>query len=144
MKTPTIGLIVFSLLLSCETKESADKDDAVKTGKTFDSEELKWLKPYDKTQTIIFVSEKGESDSITFYKPVADHDTVHSFEQGYAGYSYLTVPYDFTKGSYHQFAMMGDGKTRYTSDIFKIVKSTSGYNAREIEFIGTLFDGADK
>ncbi|MBS3913619.1 MAG: hypothetical protein KG003_03920 [Bacteroidetes bacterium] len=69
----------------------------------------------------------------------ATSDSTRSFEQGFSNTNYLTVNYDFTKGSYHQFAMMSDGKTRYDQDFVNASKSSAAYGNLEIGFIGTLF-----
>ena len=49
------------------------------------------------------------------------------------------MPYEFTKGSYHQFAMMSGGTKRYPQDILNLMKSSSDYGSLEIIFLGTIF-----
>jgi hypothetical protein len=105
----------------------------------FTRNELKWYKPYDKTDTVIFFSEKNESDTIIFQAKESGSSSTRGFEQGFYNTNYLTVPYYFTKGSYHQFAMMSDGKTRYDQDILNMSKSSSSTGFMEIIFIGTIF-----
>jgi hypothetical protein len=105
----------------------------------FSNKELMWFKPFDKNDTVVYISEKSELDTIIFYKTVHGSDTIRSFEQGYFNTNYLIVPYEFTKSSYHQFAIMGDNKTRYNQDILKISKSSDGYGSFELIFIGTIF-----
>jgi len=110
----------------------------------FESDKLIWFKPFTKTDTVVFISEKGERDSIIFKAPKAKSDSTRNFEQGFSNTNYLTVNYDFTKGSYHQFAMMGDGKTRYDQDFVNAYKSSAGYSSLEIGFIGTLYSDSIK
>ncbi|PSR52498.1 hypothetical protein AHMF7605_02640 [Adhaeribacter arboris] len=78
----------------------------------FTTEELIWYKPFIKSDSIIYISDKGEKDTIIFKAPEAASDSTRSFEQGFSNTNYLTVVYEFSKGSYHQSAMMSDGKTR--------------------------------
>jgi hypothetical protein len=112
--------------------------------KKFTTEELKWYKPFSKTDTIIFISDRTEWDTIIFHKIVRDSDSKRDFEQGFYDMNYLTVPYNFTKGSYHQFALMSDGKTYYDQDILNMSKSSNTNNGEiEIIFIGTIFSGEE-
>ena len=104
----------------------------------FTSDELMWYKPFNKTDTVLFISEKGKTDTIIFKAPVSTSDSTRNYEQGFSNTNYLTVNYCFTKGSYHQFALMSDGKTRYDQDFVNAYKSSSGYGSLEIGFIGTL------
>jgi hypothetical protein len=87
------------------------------------------------------MSEKAEHDTIIFRKTVANSDSVRNFGQGYYNVNYLDVPYEFTKGSYHQFANMGNGQGLYSQDVVKISKSSSNNKMLEIIFIGTIFNG---
>lgn len=105
----------------------------------FTTDELIWYKPFTKTDSVVFISDKGEKDTIIFKVPESASDSTRDFEQGFSNTNYLTVNYDFTKGSYHQFAIMGDGKTHYDQDFVNAYKSSAGYSSLEISFIGTLF-----
>lgn len=110
----------------------------------FTDEQLKWFKPFSHTDTVIFRSANNELDTIIFDKVHLDRDTVRNFlEQGYYSTNYLSVPYKFTKGSYHQFALMGDGKNRYDQALFSLSKSSNGQSEFEIVFIGTIFNGKE-
>ncbi|HKC68019.1 MAG TPA: hypothetical protein VKG26_07295 [Bacteroidia bacterium] len=106
----------------------------------FTNDELIWYKPFTKTHSVIFISEKGDRDTIIFKAPEHGSESKRDFEQGFYNANFLSVNYDFTKGSYHQFAMMSDGKTRYDQDFVSIYKSSAGYSDLEIGFIGTLFN----
>ncbi|MCO5947290.1 hypothetical protein [Mucilaginibacter flavidus] len=111
--------------------------------KGFTNDELKWFIPYNKTDTVVFISNKGEIDTVVFLKKVASSDTVRSLERGYYNTNYLTVTYTLTKGSYHQFALMSDRKTRYSQDILNISKTSDGTKTLEITFLGTIFNGKE-
>ena len=106
--------------------------------KDFTEKELLWFKPFSKTATVIYTSEKGEKDTITFNSTKIDSESVRSFERGYYNTKYLTVNYNLTNGSYHKFALMSDGKTRYTHHFANFAKSSS-YSHLEITFIGLFF-----
>jgi hypothetical protein len=131
IRTLLIPILLAHILTSCWNKVEKVKD--------FSNNDLLWYRPYNKTDTVVFISEKSELDTIVFFKKIATSDSTRSFEQGISNTNYLTVPYDFTKGSYHQFAIMGDGKTRYSQDILNMSKSSSGHGSLEIIFIGTIF-----
>jgi len=109
--------------------------------KEFTEDELKWQKPFDKTDTVIFISENNELDTIIFYKTVAKSHSVRSLERGFYDENYLTVRYEFSSGSYHQSARMSDGGERYTHHFVNMVRSSSDYQSLEITFIGTFFSG---
>jgi len=112
--------------------------------KDFTKDEIKWFSPYNEIDTVIFISKKSELDTIIFYKKIAQSDTIRNMSLGFYNENYLTVPYKPTKGSYHQFALMSDGKTRYDQNIFSISKSSSvNYSTLEITFFGTIFNGKE-
>jgi len=130
MKPPLYALLIF-LLAGCFNK--LYKVDG------FTRKELMWYRPFNKTDTVIFISERNESDTIIFQAKKSSSDSTRSIEQGFSNTNYLSVPYCFTKGSYHQFAMMSDGKTRYDQDILNTSKCSAGYGSMEIIFIGMIF-----
>ena len=112
--------------------------------KDFTKQDLKWFTPYNKSNTVIFISKKGELDTIIFYQTTASSDTIRNFEQGYYNENHLSVQYKLTRGSYHQFALMGDGNKRYDQNIFNLSKSSSNDKSTlEITFLGTLFNGKE-
>ncbi|HTD40701.1 MAG TPA: hypothetical protein VK671_08780, partial [Mucilaginibacter sp.] len=110
--------------------------------KDFTNDDLKWFIPYNKSDTVVFISKKGELDTLVFLKKVISSDTIRD-GRGFYNTNYLTVPYMLTKGSYHQFAIMGDGKTRYPQDILSLSKKSDGITTFEITFLGTLFNGKE-
>jgi hypothetical protein len=117
--------------------------DQVFKVKEFTSEELMWFKPFDrKADTAIFISEKGELDTIIFNKTVIDSSETRNFEQGYYDKKNLTVSYDFTKGSYHQFAKSDDGESRFNQNLCHISRTSStDYSDFEVIFIGIIYNG---
>lgn len=131
MRLLLIILTIASILTSC-FNQNYKVDD-------FTDKELIWYKPFTKTDTVIYFSDKGEKDTIIFKTPKAESDSTRSFEQGFSNTNYLTVVYEFSKGSYHQSAMMSDGKTRCDHWFVNSYKSSAGYGSVEITFIGTFF-----
>lgn len=110
----------------------------------FTKDQLTWFQPFSRTDTAVFKSTNNELDTIIFDKTHLDRDTVRNFiELGYYSTNYLSVPYRFTKGSYHQFAFMGDGKNRYDQSLFSLSKSSNNQEQFEIIFIGTIFNGKE-
>lgn len=129
-------LILTISLTSCLNQ--TNKVDKYKVD-DFTKDELIWYKPFAKTDSVVYSSEKGERDTIIFKAPESASDSTRDFEQGFSNTNYLTVVYEFSKGSYHQSAMMSDGKTRYDHWFVNSSKSSSGYGNIEITFIGTFF-----
>ena len=105
-------IFFFILFVAGSCMENKDKVEENYKVEEFSSEDLKWYKPYDSNQTVIYVSGKNEYDTIIFHKAVSTSDSTRDFEQGFSNTNYLSVPYEFTKDSYHQFAIMGDRITR--------------------------------
>ncbi len=109
--------------------------------KEFTDEEQKWIKPFSKTDTIVFISENSELDTIIFKKKVATSESVRHFERGFYNINNLFVPYEFTIGSYNNFALMSDGETYYDQHLLSLSKSSAGFGHFKISFIGTIFSG---
>ena len=104
----------------------------------FTEEQLKWTKHFNKNQTIIFTSERGELDTITFKKVAMSNETVNDMERGFYKSNYLNVTYEFTKESYHQFDF--NGNIAYEQDLISIQKTSAGFGEMGISFIGLLFN----
>jgi len=106
------------------------------------NDQLKWFTPYSKSDAAIFISDKNERDTIIFRKMKVEKDTTTNFiELGYYSTNYFSVPYEFTPGSYHQSALMGDGQKRYDHSLFNLSVTSDNRTEFEIEFIGTIFYG---
>jgi hypothetical protein len=135
MTKKILFISLVALLTSCFNNSNRYKVDE------FNNENLKWFNPFQKeNDTVIYYSESMEYDTLIFHKPVNGADSTRNFEQGYSNTNYLTVRYDITLGSYHRFALSGDGKTRYTQSFANMSKNSAGYGSLEIIFIGTLFN----
>lgn len=105
----------------------------------YSAQELIWCKPFDKTDTIIFVSEKNDRDTIIFHKIDSGNASTRSFEQGFYNSKYMKVSYEFTEGSYHEFITPGAPNERLKDDFIYLIKSSDGNSYLEIKFIGTIF-----
>ncbi len=129
-----IGIIALTFLQSC----------IVGKVKEFTPEDLKWFKSYHKTDTVLFQSDAGEFDTIIFHKTDTTKFSVRDVEQGFYDRMTLSVAYEFTKGSYHQFGTMSGGTKKYDQDIFRISNSSlSDFTDSEIIFIGIIFSGSE-
>ena len=132
LKKICIGFLTLALLQACYVGKV----------KTFSSEDLKWFGPYNKTETVIFKSDFGEIDTIIFHKTDTTKYSVRNIEQGYYDRTTISVAYEFTKGSYHQFAKMSGDTKRYDQDLFRISNSSSSeFTDKEFIFIGIIFSG---
>jgi hypothetical protein len=129
-----IGLLALTLLNACDFGQV----------KTFTSDDIKWFKPYGKTETIIFESVNGETDTIIFHKTDTTKYSIKDIEQGFYNKTTLSVAYEFTKGSYHQFAKTNGENKRYEQNILSISNSSSSeFTEKEITFIGIFFNGKE-
>jgi hypothetical protein len=136
MKAKKIYIVFFTLTLlqSC----------FVGYVKTFTSDDLKWFEAYDKLETLVFESDNGEMDTIIFHKIDTTKYSVRDIEQGFYDRTTLSVAYEFTKGSYHQFAKMSDDSVLYEHDLINISNSSSSdFTAKEFTFIGIIFNGKE-
>ncbi len=134
MKAKKIFTVFFTLILleSC----------FVGNVKTFTSDDLKWFEPYNKSETLVFESDKGEMDTIIFHKIDTTKYSVRDIEQGFYDRTTLSVAYKLTKGSYHQFAKMSGDSVLYEHDLINISNSSSSdFTAKEFTFIGIIFNG---
>jgi len=116
------------ILIGCVDKSYKVED--------FDSQDLKWYEPFEQKDTVIFVSEKMDIDTIIFGPKIFKSDSTRNYKQGFSNTNYLVVPYSFSPNSYHQFSLMGDGKTRYSGNILRMDKSSNGHSYLEFTFIG--------
>jgi len=129
-----IGLLTLTLLNACNFGQV----------KTFTSDDLKWFKPYNKTETVIFKSEKGATDTIIFHTTDTTEYSIKDLAQGFYNKTTLSVAYEFTKGSYHQFAKINGEDKRYEQNLLSISNSSSSeFTEKEITFIGIIFNGKE-
>jgi len=111
--------------------------------KEFSANDLKWFKPFTQVDTIIFETENNELDSVIFFKTDTSKYSARNLEQGYYDTRTLSVQFILTKGSYHQFAKLGDNNN-YRQDIFRLTNSSSdNYTNFEIYFLGIIFNGKE-
>lgn len=83
-------------------------------------------------------------DTIIFHKIDTTNYSVRDIEQGFYDRITLSVAYEFTKGSYHQFAKMSDDSVLFDHDLINISNSSSSdFTAKEFTFIGIIFNGKE-
>ena len=129
-----ISLLALTLLNACNFGQV----------NTFTFDSLKWFKPYNQTETVIFKSEKGEIDTIIFHKTDTTKYSIKDLEQGFYNKTTLSVAYEFTKGSYHQFTKINEEGKKYEQNILSISNSSSSeFTEKEISFIGIIFNGKE-
>ncbi len=135
-KTQYFFAIIWILFFACTTR----KDVA------FDNNDLKWLRPFNTTDTIIYRSQNGLSDTITFFQQESNRSSVSSFEQGsYTTYS-KSVTYKLTDSSYHKFIQVNSNGIQVYSNskkqyLFSLSKSNNQTETgMEISFLGLIFN----
>jgi hypothetical protein len=133
-KTITLMLIALLTMIVCSSCLRVKK---------FTKEELKWVNPYSKTDTIIYQSEKNELDTIIFFAVDTIYWKERNFiEVGFFNETNLSVRYQLTDGSYHQSATMSDGITKYEQYFVSITNSSSkDWSSIEITFLGSFYNG---
>jgi len=108
--------------------------------KPFSESDLKWIKPFSKSDTVIFKSDRDERDTIIFYKAEESSYHPHDIERGFYYEHYMTVQYKLTNGSYHQFADFGDHK-EHEEDFVKLSNCTcTKRSSNEMYFLGLQYD----
>jgi hypothetical protein len=134
-KTQFFIIIVLLLFSACSRKKVR-----------FDQSELKWLQPFNKTDSIVYQSENGLRDTIIFFGQQSSSSSVNNMEQGFYNTYSMNVKYELTYNSYHKFIKInsigeqvnGNDESR---DLLSINKSnnTTG-TAMEFYFLGLLFN----
>ena len=108
----------------------------------FDAEDLKWLKPFSEDKTVIYHSEKNEFDTIFYSKYKDYHASVRDIERGFYDENSFSIRYKLSKGSYHQFADVGD--LRESGAVFLSIANSSLYQRNHadliIYFLGIRYD----
>ncbi len=111
---------------------------SINMGAAFKSNELKFIKPFARYQTVIFKSNKGELDTIKFYKFHIDTIRYHNIEQGFYNEYDLKVGYELTDNSYHKLITIPNNKK--TDDFITYIKVKGSYETKEISFLGLVFE----
>jgi hypothetical protein len=103
------------------------------------------IKPFNKTDTLIYASEKGQRDTIIFYPAEVDSVEVRSFELGYYDAYIMGVKYELTKGSYHSAKYITNCDTLYSTipeQFYSVNISTKEYSGRQLSFLNLVFNEA--
>lgn len=110
-----------------------------KTDNNFSNEELRFVKPFNKTDTVIYKSTKGLIDTIIFFPKDSFIGKVSSFEQGFYKQNILTVEYILTPNSYHKFIIVDGSNIVKPKQFLGFYKSDIGNISKEIKFLGLIF-----
>ena len=103
----------------------------------FSASELKFVKPFTKTDTIVYTSEKGQIDTIIFSAVVYDTMKVRHIERGYYDENRIRVIYALTENSYHKLIT---GSVNWKGeDFLHFSKTKQSSSSKEIGFLGLLF-----
>ncbi len=105
---------------------------------SFDKNEWLFVKPFNKNDTAVYRSAKGQMDTIIFYAVVEDTVKVRNIEQGFYNNNRLRVGYALTKNSFHKFLIESINKEPEYFIIFSKAKYSSSF--KQVSFLGLLFD----
>jgi hypothetical protein len=100
----------------------------------FTPSELAFVKPFTKINTAVFQSDLGQMDTIIFYAARFDTLRVRNFSSGFYNQDILTVKYQLSPRSFHQFIGPHDNSTPI--DFISFSKVKSSYENKEIFFLG--------
>ena len=104
---------------------------------TFSEDELRFAKPYSKTDTAIYKSETGLIDTILFHSEINDTVEVRNIEQGFYNNRRLLVSYKLSDNSYHKFTVKSvNNEPNY---FIHFAKAKGSHQSKEISFLGMVF-----
>ena len=105
---------------------------------TFTANELKFVKPYSESHIAIYKSDKGQIDTIKFYKFYIDTIKYRNTEQGFYNEYDLIVRYELTEDSYHKLITVPNNKK--TDNLMTFIKVKGSYETKEMGFLGLVFE----
>jgi hypothetical protein len=105
---------------------------------SFNKEELKFVKPYLKENTVIFQSPQGYMDTIVFSNSVIDTVELRNLSQGYYNENILRVTYKITSKSFHK--LFEQSLSNELIDFISFSKAKNSHSSKEIYFLGLLFN----
>lgn len=105
---------------------------------TFTKDEIRFMKPFFKENIIIFKSNIGQIDTITFLKYNVDTLKFRNIEQGFYNENRLFVGYKLSKGSYHKITLNSIYET--PEKFLSFTKAKNSHSSKEISFLGLIFD----
>jgi len=105
---------------------------------SFNSEELKYVNPYLKSDTAVFKSFRGLIDTIIFSSINVDTVKYRNFAQGYYNENILRVSYKLTNNSFHK--LLNNSANGEPVDFISFSKAKDSHYSKEIYFLGLLFD----
>ncbi len=104
----------------------------------FSQNDLKFVKPFNKTDTVIYTSEKGQVDTIIFSAVSNDTLKLRNLEQGFYDENRIKVSYALTKNSYHK---LSTGEVHNEPHHFiQFAQAKHSHSSKEIYFLGLIFD----
>ena len=103
--------------------------------KNFTQQDFMLIKPFKQKDTVVYLSSKGQTDTIIFYPAKVDTNKYRNFEQGFYDQYVLSVNYNLLSGSYHKFILTD--KNNGMEDLYSC--SISDISIRELSFLGIVF-----
>lgn len=100
------------------------------------------IKPFKEKDTVVYVSAKGQTDTIVFFPAEIDTVERRSFELGFYDAYVMGVEYELTHGSYHVDKHITNGHILYPTipeGLYAVNISTKEYSGRRFSFLGLIF-----
>lgn len=108
----------------------------------FTEQDFMLIKPFKEKDTVVYVSAKGQTDTIVFFPAEIDTVERRSFELGFYDAYVMGVEYELTHGSYHVQKDTRGGMVLYNEvpeRLYAVNISTKEYSGKEFSFFGLIF-----
>lgn len=108
----------------------------------FSERDFSIIEPFNKVDTIIYLSPDGYSDTIIFYKAQVDTAQIRSFELGYYDAYLMGVEYELSRGSYHSYKFITNKDTLYSTvpePFYSVEISTENFCNKSLSFLGLIY-----
>ena len=109
----------------------------------FTKQDFMLIRPFKKTDTIVYLSAIGQVDTIIFSRAEIDTEERRSFELGFYNAYVMGVEYELTHGSYHMEKHITNGHVLYPTipeRFYAVNISTKEYSNKELSFLNLFFD----
>jgi len=120
-----ILIVMMQLFASCTSNAS------------FTSKEMRFTKPFENDNVVVYKSQKGQIDTVRFLKLKIDTIRYRNIEQGFYNENAVTVGYELTNSSFHKITVQSIDKEPEHFLLF--LKAKNSHSSKEISFLGLAF-----
>ncbi|MFA6152132.1 MAG: hypothetical protein WC716_12475 [Chitinophagaceae bacterium] len=109
----------------------------------FANQDFMLIKPFKEKDTIVYVSAKGQTDTIVFFPAEIDTVERRSFEQGFYDAYVMGVDYQLIHGSTHMEKHVVNGHVTYPTlpeQFYAVNISTKEFSNKTLSFFGLIYN----